>query len=138
MMNKQTGQCLCGAMKYEVSADPIRSSICHCSHCQKASGSAYSINIIIPREAFKIIGKTLVTYLDRGGSGKELRRYFCSTCGSPLYTETDAMPNFTIVKAGTLNDTTNFKPNINIFCESKMDWLKQCNKTVDFEKAPSQ
>jgi len=91
-----------------------------------------------PRDAFKITANTLVTYLDRGGSGKELRPYFCSTCGSPLYTETDTMPNFTIVKAGTLNDTTNFKPNINIFCESKMDWLKQCNKTVDFEKAPSQ
>tara|TARA_R110002074_G_scaffold145034_1_gene293237 strand:+ start:99787 stop:100203 length:417 start_codon:yes stop_codon:yes gene_type:complete len=135
-MNNQTGQCLCGSMHYEISADPVMLANCHCTHCQKASGSAFSSNTVVPAEAFKITGDTLTTYLDHGDSGLELRRYFCSRCGSPLYTEADAMPGLTIVKAGTLDDTSSYKPTADIWCASKMDWLKQGVETAEFEQMP--
>ena len=137
-MTNQTGQCLCGSMKYEISGDPIMSVACHCTHCQKATGTAYSLNIGVPSDKFKMTGGTLTTYVDRGDSGKDLRRYFCNRCGSPLYTEADAMPGMTIVKAGTLDDTKAFKPSANIYCESKMEWLKHEHKTVDFAQMPTE
>ena len=137
-MTNQTGQCLCGSMKYEITGDPIMSAACHCTHCQKTTGTAYSLNIGVPSDQFNITGDTLTTYVDKGESGENLRRCFCNQCGSPLYTEADSMPGMTIVKAGTLNDTTSFKPSVNIYCDSKMEWLKQDHKTVDFAKMPTE
>lgn len=137
-MNKQTGQCLCGAMKYEVTAMPVISAACHCTDCQKASGTAYSINIGVPEEAFNITGDTLTQYVIKADSGKDIKRHFCSTCGSPLFSKADAMPALVIIKAGTLDDTSTFKPTINLFCDSKMEWLKNDCETVDFAQMPTE
>ncbi len=135
-MKKSTGQCLCGSIKYCISKPAIRSTVCHCLSCQKSSGSAYSINICIPIEGFKVSGDTLKRYTSVGGSGKKLHRYFCQTCGSPIYTKPDALPGLIIVKAGTLDDTHQFTPEANIWCNSKMEWLKQDHQMLDFEKMP--
>jgi len=125
-------------MKYEITGDPIRSVACHCTHCQKASGTAYSLNIVVPSDQFDITGDTLTTYIDKGDSGQDLRRFFCNRCGSPLFTEADAMPGLSIVKAGTLDDTTTFKPSANIFCDSKMEWLKHHSNAIDFAQMPTE
>ncbi len=135
-MTTQTGQCLCGSMTYEITAEPINSITCHCKHCQKASGSAFSINIVVPSDSFEITGNTLTDYLDQGDSGQDLHRYFCNQCGSPLYTEVAAMPGVTIVKVGTLNDTSTFKPALNIWCDSQMQWVKDDEKAPNFDQMP--
>ncbi len=114
------------------------SVVCHCTHCQKATGSAYSANICIPSEGFNISGDTLSTYVDQGDSGLDLRRFFFHACGSPIYTEAEAMPGLAIVKVGTLDDTSLFKPSANIFCQSKMAWLKEDGETTDFPKMPTE
>jgi hypothetical protein len=132
-MSNQSGQCLCGSMHYEISADPVMLANCHCTHCQKASASAYSSNTVVPAEAFKITCDTLTMYLDHGDSPLELRRYFCNCCGSPLYTEANAMSGLTIIKAGT----SSYKPTADIWCASKMDWLKQGVETAEFEQMPT-
>lgn len=136
-MSIKTGHCLCGSMSYEINSPSVFSINCHCTHCQKATGAAYSSNIGVPEEAFKISGDTLTKYTDHGDSGKELRRYFCNQCGSPLYTEGDAIPGLKIIKVGTLDDTSGFKPDSNIYCNSRMAWLTQDCDTVDFEKMPT-
>ena len=135
-MSKQTGQCLCGSIQYEISEEPIITAACHCTHCQKATGSAYSLNICVPESGFAIKGETLRSYVDQGDSGLSLKRYFCHQCGSPLYTQADAMPGIMIIKAGTLDDTSEFKPVANIWSQSKMAWLTQDNKMLDFDKMP--
>tara|TARA_R110002096_G_scaffold124632_3_gene269420 strand:- start:2974 stop:3384 length:411 start_codon:yes stop_codon:yes gene_type:complete len=129
-------QCLCGSIHYKITAEPLLTAVCHCTHCQKATGSAYSINIGVPANGFHVDGDTLSTYVDKGDSGQDLRRYFCNNCGSPIYTEADVMPGISIVKAGTLDDTSSFTPGINIFCQSKMAWLNDNGETVDFEQMP--
>lgn len=135
-MTTQTGQCLCGSMTYEISADPVLTATCHCTHCQKSSGSAFSINVVVPEDGFKITGNTLTDYVDQGDSGLNLHRYFCNQCGSPVYTRADAMPGVSIIKAGTLNDTSSFKPAINIWCESQMEWIKDDEKAPNFDQMP--
>lgn len=136
-MVKQTGQCLCGSIQYEILSSPLFSTTCHCTHCQKSSGSAFSINIGVPAESFNITGSTLTDYIDIGGSGQNLHRYFCSQCGSPLYTKPDRRPGIVIVKVGTLDNTNTFKPDINIWCDSKMEWLKQDIKVPEFSQMPA-
>ena len=135
-MTNSTGQCLCGSITYSINKPAIRSTVCHCLSCQKSSGSAYSINICIPAEAFNISGYTLKRYTSIGGSGKSLHRYFCQTCGSPIYTKPDALSGLIIVKAGTLDEPHSFKPEANIWSKSKMEWLKHDQQMLDFEKMP--
>jgi hypothetical protein len=61
----------------------------------------------------------LTPYIDKGDSDQDLRRCFCNRCGSPLYSEADAMLDLAIIKAVTLDDTRSFKPAINIFFDLK-------------------
>ncbi|ORU94462.1 MAG: hypothetical protein A6F71_09285 [Cycloclasticus sp. symbiont of Poecilosclerida sp. M] len=136
-MRKKTGHCLCGSVSYEINSPPVFSITCHCTDCQKATGSAFSINIGVPDDAFSVFGNTLTKYADTGDSGKELRHYFCNQCGSPVFNEADAMPGLKVVKAGTLDDPTSFKPDTNIFCSSRMEWVTKAGETADFDKMPT-
>ena len=120
----------------KISEEPIITAACHCTHCQRATGSAYSLNICLPESGFSIKGETLRYYLDKGDSGLPLKRFFCHQCGSPLYTQADSMPGIMIVKAGTLDDTSGFSPAANIWCDSKMEWLKGNAKPANFDQMP--
>jgi hypothetical protein len=46
-----TGGCLCGAIRYECSAEPIVMGNCHCRDCQRATGSAFAAALLVPRNA---------------------------------------------------------------------------------------
>ena len=124
-------------MKYEIAGDPIMSAACHCTQCQKVTGTAYSLNIGVPSDQFNITGDALTTYLDKGDSGEDLRRYFLQSVWLTSVYRSQLYTGVTIVTAGTLNDTAVFKPSVNIYCDSKMEWLKHRHKTVDFAQMPT-
>jgi len=79
-MGKIKGSCLCGEVKYESSAEPLMIAACHCTHCRKQSGSAFSVNIGVPADSVTITGDSLKTYDDMGASGKSVLRKFCGNC----------------------------------------------------------
>ncbi|MGA8957009.1 MAG: GFA family protein, partial [Pseudolabrys sp.] len=116
-MPKFSGGCLCGAVRYECNAEPLGMAICHCTHCQKVSGSAFSVNIVVPAPSVTWQGQS-ASYADTGESGKPLSRKFCRNCGSSLATETEALPGASIIKAGTLDDKSWLKPNYHIWTRS--------------------
>src|SRR3546814_20490356 len=84
----RTGRCLCGEVTYEISGDPIATAVCHCEHCQRQSGGAFSVNVVMPASQLTISG-TLQTYENTNEDGSEVyvRRRFCGSCGSPLVSE---------------------------------------------------
>ena len=123
-MPRISGGCLCGAVRYSSAAEPTLVVVCHCSTCQKNTGSAFSLNIALPRGALAISGDTLATYEDRSGaSGKPFHRSFCSRCGSPVAGQGDAYPDLVILKAGTLDDPSWVKPQGHIWCVEKQPWV---------------
>ena len=97
------GGCLCGKVRYTVSADPVFTGVCHCKNCQKGTGSAFSVVAGVPSQGLSISGEPK-TYVGRGDSGQETRRRFCSECGSPITSEAAMMPGITMVEVGTLDD----------------------------------
>jgi hypothetical protein len=121
---KISGSCLCGGVHYECNAEPLRIAICHCSHCQKISGSAFAVNVVVPATSVTWDGKTLASYADKGESGKPLSRKFCRNCGSSLATEAEALPGAMIIKAGTLEDKSWLKPNMHIWTRSAQPWVQ--------------
>jgi len=83
----------------------MTTALCHCVDCQKWTGAAYTANVVVPRTSLKVIkgNDVLKTYDATGASGKINKHYFCSNCGSSLYTELEVMPDATCVKSGTLD-----------------------------------
>lgn len=93
-----SGQCLCGAVKYECSTDPVIAGNCHCRDCQKSSGSAYAPTFFVPEQSISIQGQVKY-YESAGGSGGKVSRGFCPNCGSQLFGKTEAMPGLIAVRA---------------------------------------
>ena len=123
-MSKITGGCLCGAVRYVSDAEPALVAVCHCSTCQKNTGSAFSLNIGLPSSSVSVTGKSLATYEDHtGASGKPFFRAFCSRCGSPIYGRGEAYSGITFIKAGTLDDPSWVKPGIHMWCADKQPWV---------------
>lgn len=135
-MPKIAGGCLCGAVKYTCAAEPIMVALCNCHHCQKQSGSAYSVNVAVPKGSLQFTrGKTAI-YEDTGSSGKPVYRHFCANCGSPIFSDVVARPELDWLKAGTLDDTSWVQPSASIWCESAQAWVKQPEGVASFMQGP--
>jgi hypothetical protein len=134
-MRDINGGCLCGQVRYSAHTDPTFQGVCHCKNCQKQSGTAFSVVIAIPKSEMAIQGK-LKTYRDKGDSGQPVLRSFCPECGSPVTTDVSSMPHLTIVKAGTLDDTSWLDPKMHIFCDSAQRWSPIPASSQQFAKGP--
>ena len=110
----QTGSCLCGAVRLEVSGEPTRSGICHCLDCRKNHGAAFRAFAIYPRERLRVIGETRA-YEHKG------RRHFCPTCGSPLFSEDS--PTEVEVFAGAFDAPNQMRPTYELWTIRREDWL---------------
>jgi len=134
-MPEITGGCLCGQVRYSANTEPVFTGICHCHNCQKQAGTAFSIVVAVPKQAFSVQG-TSKTYGDKGDSGKAVLRRFCPDCGSPIISDAEALPDVAIIKAGTLDDTSWLKPTMEIFCDSAQPWVQLGGDMQRFPKMP--
>ena len=117
-----TGGCLCGAIRYTISAQLTELRACHCTHCQKASGAGGSVNAAVPSSAFTLTQGTPKRYAGTADSGRTLYRYFCGDCGSPIYSQRATTPETMTVRAGTLDDSSGLKISTNIWTRSARSW----------------
>ncbi|HUO53578.1 MAG TPA: GFA family protein [Rhodoblastus sp.] len=134
-MSEHKGSCLCGQTRFTLTDDAPTVALCHCVHCQKSSGSAFSVNVLTPRANFSVSGP-LKKFDDVGESGKPLKRWFCSQCGSPIWTEAEAMPDMAIVKVGGFDDTGWVAPTLEIFCDSRQQWTRLPEGLARFARMP--
>ncbi|MGB0113440.1 MAG: GFA family protein [Ilumatobacteraceae bacterium] len=120
----RTGRCLCGAITYEVSGDLIATAVCHCDNCQRQSGGAFSVNLVVHESQLAVSGD-LSTFEDRGehGDAVYVRRQFCGQCGSPIVSALVQTDGVVAVKAGTLDDRSEVLPAVEVWCETKQPWV---------------
>jgi len=130
-----TGGCLCGKVRFSADVDPMFAGICHCRNCQKETGSAFAIVVAVPQAALTVQGD-LKTYEDKGDSGKPMYRRFCPECGSTVVDEAAAMPGVLMIQAGTLDDPSWLKPNMQIYCASAQPWVSLGGEWQRFPKMP--
>ena len=121
MTTRFTGGCMCGAVRYECGTDPIAMGNCHCRDCQRATGSAFAAAVLVPVSAVKITGE--VKYYEViGDSGGIVRRGFCPNCGARLFGRSAASPGGISIMAGTLDDSSWFTPQADIYTASAQPW----------------
>ncbi len=135
-MSKMNGGCLCGKVRYASDAQPAMTAVCHCTDCQKQSGSALSIVVAVPSDAIEFSGDMTLYATQGKETGQAVNRYFCGACGSPLYSAPDVMPGVIFLKAGTLDDTSWLKPEMNMWCETAQDWVAIDDSLPRFPRNP--
>lgn len=123
MSETLSGGCLCAAVRYEVTQALQTIIACHCTHCQKASGSGASHNAVVPATAFRLVSGQTKCYTDTAESGNRLYRHFCGDCGSPIFSQREQTPNFMVLKVGSLDDSNAMKLAMNIWTRSARPWM---------------
>jgi len=132
-----SGGCLCGNISYALKGIPMFSLVCHCTNCQKQSGSAFSVNIICRQDQIEVTGD-LSTYEDHSNAGDQVFRKFCGTCGSPIFSKLTSNPGLIALKVGSLNDTSSVIPSSQVWCDSGQDWLKIESDMPRFAQNPTE
>jgi hypothetical protein len=135
-MPELKGGCLCGAVRYTTTAEPVMSAVCHCRDCQRFTGSAFGALVGVPKEALTIDG-TMKTFTSLGGSGKPILRHFCPECGSSIAEEPGTRPGLVILNVGTLDDPKSVTPAREIFCDDALPWVQVTGDMLRFAKAPA-
>lgn len=131
----RTGRCLCGQITYELSGDLIATAVCHCDHCQRQSGGAFSLNLIALEPQMNVSG-SLRTFEDRGENGDAVyvHRRFCGDCGSPIYSAMVEPAGVIAVKAGTLDDRSEVVPTVEVWCEHKQPWVDLAGMVASLDR----
>ena len=137
-MSERTGGCLCGDIRYRLTAEPIVSRICWCRDCQRLSSNG-TVNAIFPSTALEISGRPS-EYVSAADSGNHVRRRFCPRCGSHLFADSTGRAGLTVVRLGTLDDPSSITPAANIWSSSAPAWacLDPALAKVDKQPPPPQ
>jgi hypothetical protein len=136
MSDPYTGGCACGAIRYEVSAEPIFMNDCQCRDCQHKSGTGHGSYLSFPRRAdVKLDGEA--THWDIvADNGNVKTRAFCPTCGSPVYMTFSASPDVFTVHAASLDDPSQYKPQAVTYTVRGHAWDRIDPALPKFEKMP--
>jgi len=114
------GGCLCGAIRYLITAVRRPSRVCWCHDCQRISSNG-TVNVIFPSDAIEISG-TPSMHEKTADSGNTVTRRFCSKCGSQLFSDSSGRRGLTVVRLGTLDDPSVIAPSTNIWTASAPRW----------------
>lgn len=130
------GSCLCGEVSYKFTGPTKVFQYCHCTRCQKITGSAHASNIIIdPKQFTWLTGENNVGRYELPDA-KYFASSFCKNCGSSLPWLAKSGTAM-IVPAGTLDDDPNVKPQYNIYYADKACWYEDLNSLVKYDELPS-
>jgi len=131
-----TGGCQCGAVRYAIDAEPLTLYACHCTECQRQTGSAFALSMVVKREALRITSGAPKEWLRRHESGRVIACVFCDACGTRLYHNPHINTQITILKPGTLDDTTWLDPVGHIWTRSAQCWVDIPDETVNYDVQP--
>ncbi len=134
---KWTGGCQCGGIRYEVTGAPQQVVVCHCTDCQRQSGSAFGMTLVVREENFRLTQGEPKTFASKSDAGRAKLGAFCPGCGTRIFHKPEWRKGTVSVKPGTLDDTTMLKPDIHIWTGSKQPWITIPEDVEAHEKHPS-
>jgi hypothetical protein len=130
-----TGRCLCGAIRYSITGEPMMMGHCHCEDCRRSSGSGHSSHLAVTEAGVTITGAPK-GYGRAADSGHVVTRFFCETCGAALYSTNDAMPGMMFIRASSLDDLEVFKPQMHVYASRAASWDRPSDNVPVFEVMP--
>lgn len=122
MTDPYTGGCACGAIRYECSADPMFSWICHCRECQRSTGGGGAVNAVFHISTVRFVRGEPRYHESTGTTGHKTYRGFCATCGSPLAAKAALFPEIHGISVASLDDPGRIRLDANIWTQSVHAW----------------
>ena len=127
-----SGSCLCGDVSFNYKSEPGMFLMCHCTDCQKSTGSPVASIIIVPEDDFSINGSTSSYECEA-----KVTRSFCKICGSQIFSRIESAPGVVAIKTGVLDEQPNIKPNLVCWTKSKPNWFEINHPEIAFEENPN-
>jgi hypothetical protein len=132
-----TGGCQCGAIRYEITGEPTVVYACHCTECQRQSGSAFAMTLTVPAPKFRLT-KGMPKRFDRQAeSGRTVTGWFCAECGTRIFHSPGQLAQNCNVKPGTLDDTLWVMPTVHVWIKSAQPWVKIPDDAKKFDTQPA-
>jgi hypothetical protein len=138
MSEPYTGGCACGAIRYEIAAEPVFQNHCQCLDCQHKSGTGHGSYLTFPQRANVTLTGEATHWDIVADSGHVKTRAFCPTCGSPVYQTYSAMPDPFTIHAASLDDPGRFQPQAVTYAVRGHAWDRLDPALMAFEKMPPQ
>ena len=135
MVKPYTGGCACGAIHYEISAEPVAMVDCQCRQCQRESGTGHGSHLTFTRSAVSVTGEAAQWDLV-GDNGTVKTRAFCPTCGSPVYMTFRDMPEYFVVRAASLDEPGRYRPQMVLWCAAGQPWDRPGPDLPTFDRMP--
>jgi len=135
MPKKFTGGCACGAIRYEIAAEPMMSAHCRCRDCQRMTGTGHASFLVFSESAVRMTGKPKY-HRTKADSGNTTSRGFCPDCGSFLLGKSTGYPGTITVAVGGLDDPSRFKPQMVVYAASGQPWDRHDPALPSFAAAP--
>jgi len=121
------GHCLCGTVRYEVRGALGSIMFCHCSRCRRATGSAFAAVAPVKSEEFVVLAgeEGMCEFVSSQG----VSRFFCQSCGSPLFSKRADTPAVLRLRVGTINAESldAERAAAHLFVGSKASWFDICD-----------
>jgi hypothetical protein len=126
------GGCSCGAVRYRLASDPLFTHCCHCLNCQRQTGSAFVINLLIEADRVELLaGDPRPVDVPRD-DGSNQRIFRCPACQVAVFSEY-GRPEVRFVRGGTLDEPSGAAPDVHIFTRSKLEWVELPDSVPAFE-----
>ena len=120
---KIDGHCHCGRIAFEAEVDPAAVTICHCTDCQRLTGSAFRANVQALAAQFVLRSGMPKSYVKTAESGNRRRHAFCGDCGTPIYACAVDDPQIYSLRVGTITQRASFLPRRQIWRRSALSWV---------------
>lgn len=139
MSEVHEGGCLCGAVRYRATRSPVRTTVCHCTFCQRRTGSAFALIAYFKEEDIEITRGVLKSYEHRSDESKRLLRVeFCPNCGTTVTLTVELLPGARGIAGGTFDDPHWLKIERHTWTRSAHPWLSLPPDVEQFPKSSLQ
>ena len=135
MSKPYTGGCACGAIRYEVSGEPMVMVDCQCRQCQRTSGGGHTSNMTFQGAEVKLTGEAS-RFETTGDGGTVKSSAFCPVCGSPVYMTFPAMPDIFIVRPASLDEPDRYRPQLVTWTAAAQHWDRVDPAVQAFDRMP--
>ena len=132
-MKTLEGGCSCGAVRYRLASEPMFVHCCHCLNCQKHTGSAFVINLLIEATRVQLQGTAPEPVVMPRNGGTPNRIFRCPTCRVAVWSEYGGRAEVLFVRGGTLDDPSAVSPDVHIYTRSKLPWVRLPENVPAFE-----
>ncbi len=126
------GGCACGAVRYRLASEPMFIHCCHCLNCQRQTGSAFVVNLLIESDRVELLAGTAEAVGVPRDDGTTQRIFRCPRCQVAIFSHY-GRPEVSFVRGGTLDDPTGVTPDVHIYTRSKVGWVTLPDEAPAFE-----